>query len=118
MWIGWLGSLALTLSLLFAATAGVADHDHTPGIERAGYDCTVDHARDDGPWSPDPELRAGKQHFHQCLACKQGGHRVLLASFRAVFGPTPCQERSFELRPAPQPSVSWTGRTLRGPPSA
>jgi hypothetical protein len=120
MWIRSAGALALSLTLLLAATVGLAGHDHATAIELTGYDCAIDHERDDigRREGPGPTLRAGAElHRHRCLACTHSGQRILLTSARLALGPGPGVEGPSLPRSLPRSSVSRTGQSVRGPPS-
>jgi len=121
MWTRGSSSLALSILLLLTSVVGMAGHDHAAGVERAGTECVVDHERAHGasPAPARPETSAaGERHQHHCLACRFSGQRISLASMLALAGPVSAERAAAAIRHEPRVSLPWTGRTLRGPPSA
>ena len=117
----WFGSAALSLLLLLTATVGVAGHDHATEIERASYACALEHEDNHGAESGGSGtelIPSGERHLHHCRGCRHGSLQVLLLSVRLAAGASPRVDGSSDLRSPLWASTSWTGRTLRGPPSA
>ena len=113
----------LVLGVLAVSTAALVAHDvgenHDPRDAAEGVECALDHEHGSTDTSAPVVESAGAPHWHFCFSCQATGQRVVAEALRAssetpsvARGSTP--ERTSSLRSR----SPWTGRTLRGPPSA
>lgn len=107
----------LALLLLLSSTAGLVAHDHATAIDRDAVACTIDHERVHDASAGAEIAAAGEHHAHDCVGCHFAGKRSLHAAgsgvFRGLGSDIGCLGKPVGF---PRPTLSWTGRTLRGPP--
>lgn len=121
MWVKRLAAPVLSLLLLLSSTAGLVAHDHATSIDLGAVDCAIDHDRAHGatPASGPVVAAAGEHHAHDCVGCHFAGSRVLAAVASSAAGSLGSDAARFaKPESLPRIALAWTGRTLRGPPSA
>lgn len=121
MWTRALGLLALSVSLLLASSAGLAQHEHGIEPELVGVECIAEHGDEhhDPSAESTPQLAgAGTEHQHFCLACHLSGKRSQISG-----GDEATRSATIEARPNRAPSLPradlrFSSSSLRGPPFA